>query len=878
MFCWGSNKYGQLGISSQDDAHPSPAELIKFKLLFISLITCGSYHSLALTSSGNIFSWGCNRYGQLGIGTFTNTSTPSLIISFENKAAIFIAGGGKHSAVITQNGSLFTFGCGESGQLGHETNRSNCSIPKQVQEFMGTQIVQVACGSDHTIVVKKLKDETYSAKIYAFGLGTRGQLGTMPTPTLEYKEFTPCLVNEFAYYHDKNQFKIDYSRIPLHRIYASGTASFLITVHNEMNQLLDMRLNYYPTPVFLTVDHCLELVNSMNSQMVQINSQTINDIYKIFSTPALLNGSFLMADHLNLPLVCGYQHHGVDLEAFINFTKHPSFPKIRGTIEKAFDELLKNFYSSPHHPENMRALLFIPCLSPFGDFELMARIVPTYVAKILVMPLNLLEILHVWFTKLNVKLFIQTIQMIVNYVSKVIELSVKNYEKYYQDFKKSLHLLEKFYQLNNQDSRELIPYETFHIHSINKINLFEDFKRFITNEDKLCFCNYSFVLDEFSLSDLLHISSMAKMCHAGSLNPYDKAGTLRITIRREHVLRDALDFFVKPKVLKEIQRLLVVTFTGEEGLDEGGVRKEFFMLVIRAILDPSYAMVKFDEESNRMWFREQTFEHPDCFELLGILCGLAIYNRVIVDLPFPLALYKKLLNVKVDITDLMELHPSLGHSLKSILKYEGDDFENEFGLTFELTKEAFGEVHQVPLIPNGNEIVVTEKNRAHFVDVYIDYIFNKSVSVQFEAFKKGFIAIMNSPILPMFHPKQLQLFICGQPNYNLDDLEQHITYSYDYSKDHPTIILLWKVLKAFPADAKKKFLLFLTGSDRVPLGGNISSLKVRIQRVDGGPGDERLPVSHTCYNILDLPAYGNERKMKEKLLQAINFTEGFYIV
>ena len=51
-----------------------------------------------------------------------------------------------------------------------------------------------------------------------------------------------------------------------------------------------------------------------------------------------------------------------------------------------------------------------------------------------------------------------------------------------------------------------------------------------------------------------------------------------------------------------------------------------------------------------------------------------------------------------------------------------------------------------------------------------------------------------------------------------------------------------------------------------------------IQKMDGGPGCAKLPVAHTCFNVLDLPPYTSKAQLKEKLLQAIHFTSGFGII
>lgn len=100
-----------------------------------------------------------------------------------------------------------------------------------------------------------------------------------------------------------------------------------------------------------------------------------------------------------------------------------------------------------------------------------------------------------------------------------------------------------------------------------------------------------------------------------------------------------------------------VKFHGEEAEDAGGVRKEFFMLLLREILDPKYGMFKQYEETRVIWFSEDSLEDENMYFLIGILCGLVIYNFIIIDLPFPLALYKKLLHEPVALNDIKDMSP-----------------------------------------------------------------------------------------------------------------------------------------------------------------------------------------------------------------------------
>ncbi|VDK48680.1 unnamed protein product [Gongylonema pulchrum] len=100
-----------------------------------------------------------------------------------------------------------------------------------------------------------------------------------------------------------------------------------------------------------------------------------------------------------------------------------------------------------------------------------------------------------------------------------------------------------------------------------------------------------------------------------------------------------------------------------------------------------------------------------------MLCGLAIYNSVLVDFPFPLALYKLILKVPVELEDLTELSPTEGRSLQSLLDYEEDDVEEVFGLSFVISLSLLDHRKDVELKENGAEIPVNQRNKHEFVQV-----------------------------------------------------------------------------------------------------------------------------------------------------------------
>jgi ubiquitin-protein ligase E3 A len=122
-----------------------------------------------------------------------------------------------------------------------------------------------------------------------------------------------------------------------------------------------------------------------------------------------------------------------------------------------------------------------------------------------------------------------------------------------------------------------------------------------------------------------------------------------------------------------LKKQLRVQFVGEEGVDEGGVQKEFFQLVIREMFDEKYGMFSVNDE-NLCWFSQNVVSDQlslDEYRLIGRLIGLAIYNSVILDVHFPVALYKKLSGIKPNLQDLKQYDPILGNGFQHLLNMEG---------------------------------------------------------------------------------------------------------------------------------------------------------------------------------------------------------------
>lgn len=347
---------------------------------------------------------------------------------------------------------------------------------------------------------------------------------------------------------------------------------------------------------------------------------------------------------------------------------------------------------------------------------------------------------------------------------------------------------------------------------------------------------------------------------------------LVIEVHRDNILVDSLNQLMQASPA-DLKKRLHVKFVGEEGLDHGGVSKEWFQLVTREIFKPDNSMFVYNEKTRVCWFNLASNALND-FKLIGTLFGLAIYNGVILDAKLPQVAYKKLLGRSVQMTDLEEVNPDMMHSLQYILDYKNDDIEETMGLVFQHTDEVDGHARDVDLKPNGGSIPVTQENKGEFVSLMTDYILNVSVAKQFESFLTGFKMVFDSKLLGIFSAHELELLIAGSDVFDFHELEYATRYANGYTRDTPVVRWLWEIVHAYPIAMKKQFLFFATGSDRCPPGG-LGKLSFIVAK-HGDPS--HLPTASTCNNLFLLPPYESKEELEQKLTFALNNTKGFGLI
>ncbi|KAM9370368.1 protein RCC2 [Phaethornis superciliosus] len=230
LWSWGRNEKGQLGHGDTKRVEaPKLIEVLGAEAIVAA--ACGRNHTLALTESGSVFAFGENKMGQLGLGNQTDAVPSPTQIMYNGQPITKLACGAEFSMIMDCKGNLYSFGCPEYGQLGHNSDGKfiaraqrieyDCElVPRRVAIFIektkdgqilpvpNVVVRDVACGANHTLVLDSQK------RVFSWGFGGYGRLGHAE----QKDEMVPRLVKLF-----------DFPGRGAVQIYAGYTCSFAVS-------------------------------------------------------------------------------------------------------------------------------------------------------------------------------------------------------------------------------------------------------------------------------------------------------------------------------------------------------------------------------------------------------------------------------------------------------------------------------------------------------------------------------------------------------------------------------------------------------------------------------------------------------------------------
>uniref|UniRef100_A0A8C3I2I4 E3 ubiquitin-protein ligase n=1 Tax=Chrysemys picta bellii TaxID=8478 RepID=A0A8C3I2I4_CHRPI len=353
---------------------------------------------------------------------------------------------------------------------------------------------------------------------------------------------------------------------------------------------------------------------------------------------------------------------------------------------------------------------------------------------------------------------------------------------------------------------------------------------------------------------------------------------IKITVSRKTLFEDSFQQIMSFSP-QDLRRRLWVIFPGEEGLDYGGVAREWFFLLSHEVLNPMYCLFEYVGKDNYcLQINPASYINPDhlkYFRFIGRFIAMALFHVRFIDTGFSLPFYKRILNKPTGLKDLESVDPEFYNSL--IWVKENNIEECGLEMYFSVDKEILGEIKSHDLKPNGSNILVTEENKEEYIRLVAEWRLSRGVEEQTQAFFEGFNEILPQQYLQYFDAKELEVLLCGMQEIDLNDWQRHTIYRH-YTRTSKQIMWFWQFVKEIDNEKRMRLLQFVTGTCRLPVGGFVDLMgsngpqKFCIEKV----GKENwLPRSHTCFNRLDLPPYKSYEQLKEKLLFAIEETEGF---
>ena len=333
-------------------------------------------------------------------------------------------------------------------------------------------------------------------------------------------------------------------------------------------------------------------------------------------------------------------------------------------------------------------------------------------------------------------------------------------------------------------------------------------------------------------------------------------------------------------------RLFEIYFDGELGVDQGGLRREWFELITKFVFDPvNQIFVPIEEGSSSVGPNPFPPSHVKLkhFRLAGKLVGKALYEsamgdtyRLNINAQLCKSFLSQIIGVGTHFTMLEVDAPDLWRNkIQYLLKNEDIEF---LDLTFTQDEQKDGQIVTVDLISGGSRIPVTNTNKKSYIVALSNYLLATRIKSQLAAFQEGLHTLVPDNLLSLWDESELELLLCGVRDYSLAELRKcHTVVGVNIGRFSLVLDWFWQVLSHMSSQDMSKFVRFCTGTSLLPPGG-WGALKPMLQISWGGAERGSLPISHTCFNMIVLPDAENYHQLQRVMLLAVREgSEGFLI-
>ncbi|XP_022815754.1 E3 ubiquitin-protein ligase NEDD4 isoform X4 [Spodoptera litura] len=361
--------------------------------------------------------------------------------------------------------------------------------------------------------------------------------------------------------------------------------------------------------------------------------------------------------------------------------------------------------------------------------------------------------------------------------------------------------------------------------------------------------------------------------------PSNVPNKFEIKVRRNSILEDSYRIISSVSRLDLLKTKLWVEFESEVGLDYGGLAREWFFLLSKEMFNPYYGLFEYSAMDNYTLQINPNSgvcneEHLSYFKFIGRVAGMAVYHGKLLDAFFIRPFYKMMLGKTIELLDMESVDLEYYNSLMWIKEND----PSELYLTFSVDEEQFGKTIQRDLKPGGANIPVDNDNKDEYIKLVIQWRFVSRVQEQMFSFLEGLGALVPLPLLKIFDEHELELLLCGIQHIDVRDWRANTLYKGDYHANHLVVQWFWRVVLSFSNEMRSRLLQFVTGTSRVPMNGFkelYGSNGPQLFTIEKWGAPDNYPRAHTCFNRIDLPPYESYQQLREKLIKAIEGSQGF---